>query len=71
MHTVNELKQQVELLQDFRTQFDRAQTTIDKLKLKLHGSESVCGSQQGLIDHQAKEIQKLKHKVRKYKKKIG
>jgi len=71
MLTVNELKNQVELLQDFRTQFDNAQSQIDNLRHKLHGTESVCSTQLGLIDIQAREIQKLKHKVRKYKRKMA
>ena len=38
--------------------------------MKLHGSENVSQSQQSLIEMQAGEMTKLKHKVRKYKKKV-
>ncbi len=42
----------------------------EKYRVKLHGSENVCQSQQSLIEMQAGEMNKLKHKGRKYKKKV-
>ena len=50
MNTVNELKLQVETLQGFKVKYDKSQKAAEKLKLRLHGSESVCISQQSLIE---------------------
>lgn len=64
------MRSQLELLTDFKSKFERATKQTEKYRIKLHGSEGVCQSQQSLIEMQASEIAKLKHKVRKYKKKV-
>ena len=58
-------------MEDFRHKYDKSQKTCEKLRQRLQGSENVCLSQQSLIEMQANEIGKLKHKARKYKKKVA
>lgn len=61
---------QIEELSEFRGKYEKAVRQTEKYRVKLHGSENVCQSQQSLIEMQASEMSKLKHKVRKYKKKV-
>jgi chromosome segregation ATPase len=68
--TIQEMRVQIEELSEYRGKYERAARQTEKYRVKLHGSESVCQSQQSLIEMQATEINKVKHKVRKYKKKV-
>jgi len=36
----------------------------------VHGCETVCANQQSLIELQAEQIGRLKHKLRKYKRRV-
>jgi membrane-bound ClpP family serine protease len=68
--TIQEMRMQIEELSEFRGKYEKAVRQTEKYRVKLHGSENVCQSQQSLIEMQANEMSKLKHKVRKYKKKV-
>lgn len=64
------MRMQIEGLTEYKARYEKAVRQTEKYRVKLHGSENVCQSQQSLIEMQAGEMNKLKHKVRKYKKKV-
>lgn len=64
---MNDLRDQVEQM---RLKNEKAFRQVEKLKGKVQGSESVCISQQSLIEMQNHQIAKLKHKLKKYKRRV-
>ena len=62
-----ELKAQ---LQAQQTRQDKTTRQLEKAKARVQGCENVCTNQQSLIELQAEQIGKLKHKLRKYKRRV-
>ena len=62
-----ELKAQ---LQAQQTRQDKTTRQLEKARARVQGCENVCTNQQSLIELQAEQIGKLKHKLRKYKRRV-
>ena len=58
------------MLNDFKTKYEHSQRDFERLKLRLSENENVCISQQNLITIQSKQVQKLKSKLKKYKRRL-
>ena len=58
------------MLNDFKTKYEHSQRDFERLKLRLSENENVCISQQNLITIQSEQVQKLKSKLKKYKRRL-
>ena len=58
------------MLNDFKTKYEHSQRDFERLKLRLSENENVCISQQNLITIQSEKVQKLKSKLKKYKRRL-
>ena len=58
------------MLYDFKTKYEHSQRDFERLKLRLSENENVCISQQNLITIQSEQVQKLKSKLKKYKRRL-
>lgn len=54
----------------YKHKFEKATRHLEKAKHRLHGSENICFNQQSLIELQGTQIAKLKHKLKKYKRRV-
>ena len=58
------------MLNDFKTKYEHSQRDFERLQLRLSENENVCISQQNLITIQSEQVQKLKSKLKKYKRRL-